>query len=69
MNTHTVIVQPMDVRFDIYPGSTWHGKVESLSPAPGSEFSVLPAQNATGNPGSSAAIPGFHPGYRPPHPS
>lgn len=41
--------QPVDVRFDIYPDSTWHGEVESLSPATGSEFSVLPAQNATGN--------------------
>ncbi|AYF86877.1 MULTISPECIES: HlyD family secretion protein [unclassified Pseudomonas] len=41
--------QPVDVRFDIYPDATWHGEVESLSPATGSEFSVLPAQNATGN--------------------
>ena len=41
--------QVVDVRFDIYPDSIWHGEVESLSPATGSEFSVLPAQNATGN--------------------
>ncbi|GLZ86863.1 hypothetical protein Pres01_29140 [Metapseudomonas resinovorans] len=41
--------QSVDVRFDIYPDTTWHGEVESLSPATGSEFSVLPAQNATGN--------------------
>ncbi len=41
--------QPVEVRFDIYPDATWHGEVESLSPATGSEFSVLPAQNATGN--------------------
>ncbi|MCY1547918.1 Multidrug export protein EmrA [compost metagenome] len=41
--------QRVDVRFDIYPDNTWRGEVESLSPATGSEFSVLPAQNATGN--------------------
>ncbi|MCY1272324.1 putative multidrug resistance protein EmrK [compost metagenome] len=41
--------QRVDVRFDIYPDRTWPGEVESLSPATGSEFSVLPAQNATGN--------------------
>ncbi|QEY63285.1 HlyD family secretion protein [Metapseudomonas lalkuanensis] len=41
--------QAVDVRFDIYPDNLWHGEVDSLSPATGSEFSVLPAQNATGN--------------------
>jgi membrane fusion protein (multidrug efflux system) len=34
---------------DIYPGKKWKGIVESLSPATGSEFSIIPAQNATGN--------------------
>lgn len=41
--------QPVSVRVDTYPGVTWHGVVDSLSPATGSEFSVIPAQNATGN--------------------
>ncbi len=41
--------QQVGVRFDIYPNRSWTGVVESLSPATGSEFSVLPAQNATGN--------------------
>ena len=41
--------QPVDVRVDTYPGRTWKGTVESLSPATGAEFSLLPAQNATGN--------------------
>lgn len=41
--------QGVEVNVDIYPGVTWHGTVESLSPATSSEFSVLPAQNATGN--------------------
>lgn len=34
---------------DLYPGKKWKGVVESLSPATGSEFSIIPAQNATGN--------------------
>ena len=32
-----------------YPGAGWQGVVDSLSPATGAEFSLLPAQNATGN--------------------
>jgi len=34
---------------DIYPGKKWSGVVQSLSPATGSQFSIIPAQNATGN--------------------
>lgn len=41
--------QPVSVRIDTYPGRTWTGVVESLSPATSAEFAVLPAQNATGN--------------------
>lgn len=41
--------QPVSIRIDTYPSETWRGAVESLSPATGSEFSVIPAQNATGN--------------------
>lgn len=41
--------QPVSIRVDTYPGVAWHGEVDSLSPATGSEFSVIPAQNATGN--------------------
>jgi membrane fusion protein (multidrug efflux system) len=37
------------VHVDTYPGVEWRGTVDSLSPATGSEFSVIPAQNATGN--------------------
>jgi membrane fusion protein (multidrug efflux system) len=37
------------VRVDSYPGVTWNARVASISPTSGSEFSVLPAQNATGN--------------------
>jgi membrane fusion protein, multidrug efflux system len=41
--------QPVTITVDTYPGQTWHGVVESVSPASGSEFSVLPAQNSSGN--------------------
>ena len=34
---------------DAYPGVTFHGKVESLSPATGARFALLPPDNATGN--------------------
>ncbi|MNY40806.1 Multidrug export protein EmrA [compost metagenome] len=41
--------QPVAIHIDTYPDASWHGVVESLSPATGAEFSVIPAQNATGN--------------------
>jgi membrane fusion protein, multidrug efflux system len=41
--------QSVIITIDTYPGQTWHGVVESISPASGSEFSVLPAQNSSGN--------------------
>jgi len=34
---------------DAYPGVTFHGTVESLSPASGARFALLPPDNATGN--------------------
>jgi len=40
---------PVDVTVDTYPGRTWKGEVESIAPNSGSEFSVLPAQNTSGN--------------------
>lgn len=41
--------QHVEIEVDAYPGVTWHGKVDSISPATGAEFSVIPAENATGN--------------------
>jgi membrane fusion protein, multidrug efflux system len=41
--------QSVRVNVDTYPDTTWKGVVESLSPATGAEFSLIPAQNATGN--------------------
>ena len=41
--------QPAELRFDAYPGLKLKGHVESIGAGTGSEFSILPAQNATGN--------------------
>jgi membrane fusion protein (multidrug efflux system) len=41
--------QAVTITVDTYPGATWKGVVESISPASGSEFSILPAQNSSGN--------------------
>jgi len=34
---------------DAYPGEKFEGRVESLSPATGAKFALLPPDNATGN--------------------
>ncbi|MCW8194960.1 HlyD family secretion protein [Proteobacteria bacterium 005FR1] len=47
--THVRTGQLVNVRIDTYPDMEWHGTVESISPATGAEFSIIPAQNATGN--------------------
>lgn len=47
--TNVRIGQPVDVKVDAYPGQTFVGKVESLSPATGSTFALIPPDNATGN--------------------
>jgi membrane fusion protein (multidrug efflux system) len=39
----------VDIKVDTYPGHTWSGTVQSISPASASQFSILPAQNASGN--------------------
>jgi membrane fusion protein, multidrug efflux system len=46
---HMRIGQPATVELDAYPGQPIAGRVESIGAGTGSEFSVLPAQNATGN--------------------
>src|SRR5262245_28840635 len=40
---------PVAIRADVAPGRTFHGRVISLAPATGAQFSVLPPENATGN--------------------
>jgi membrane fusion protein, multidrug efflux system len=41
--------QPVDIAVDMFPGRTVHGHVDSLAPASGQEFALLPPDNATGN--------------------
>lgn len=43
------IGQPVRIEVDALPGVELHGRVDSLSPATGAQFSLLPPQNATGN--------------------
>ncbi len=47
--THVRDGQPATFTVDAYPGHTFKAHVQSFSPATGSELSVLPAENATGN--------------------
>ncbi|MET0632243.1 MAG: HlyD family secretion protein [Xanthobacteraceae bacterium] len=47
--TYVKVGDHVDVSVDTYPGRTWSGTVESISPASGSQFSILPAQNSSGN--------------------
>jgi membrane fusion protein (multidrug efflux system) len=41
--------QAARIRFDAFPDREWPGTVESVSPASGSRFALLPPDNATGN--------------------
>ncbi|HEY9026855.1 MAG TPA: HlyD family secretion protein, partial [Burkholderiaceae bacterium] len=41
--------QAVEVRADVEPGRAFKGHVESVAPATGAQFSVLPPENATGN--------------------
>ncbi len=41
--------QRAKIRIDAYPGVTFEGHVDSIGAGTGSEFSILPAQNANGN--------------------
>ena len=47
--TNVVVGQKATVVLDIYPDITWDAEVESISPATGAEFAILPPQNASGN--------------------
>ena len=41
--------QPVDIAVDAYPEKTFHGRVDSVQAGSGTAFSLLPAENATGN--------------------
>jgi membrane fusion protein, multidrug efflux system len=47
--THVRNGQPVEIRIDSFRGPTLKGHVDSLSPASGLEFALLPPDNATGN--------------------
>ena len=41
--------QPARSQIDMFPGVTFNGHVDSIAPASGQEFALLPPDNATGN--------------------
>lgn len=47
--THMKVGDSAEIRIDEYPGQTFRGKVLEIAPASGSQFSLLPPDNATGN--------------------
>jgi membrane fusion protein (multidrug efflux system) len=47
--THVAIGQRAEIRVDTFPGVVVNATVESIAPASGSQFSLLPPDNATGN--------------------
>jgi membrane fusion protein (multidrug efflux system) len=47
--TNMKVGQEVDVDVDAYKGTTFQGRVESIGPASQNTFSLIPAQNATGN--------------------
>jgi len=40
---------PVDIAIDAFPGTNFKGMVDSLSPAAGNQFSIIPRNNASGN--------------------
>jgi membrane fusion protein (multidrug efflux system) len=47
--TNVKVGDSAELRIDQYPGQIIHGKVQEISPASGSQFALLPPDNATGN--------------------
>ena len=47
--TNIKVGDPADVRIDTYPGEVIRGRVLEIAPASGSQFALLPPDNATGN--------------------
>jgi membrane fusion protein, multidrug efflux system len=39
----------VEITADVLPGTRFHGRIASLAPATGAQFSVIPPENATGN--------------------
>jgi membrane fusion protein (multidrug efflux system) len=47
--TNVKVGDPAELRIDQFPGQVIHGKVLEIAPASGSQFALLPPDNATGN--------------------
>jgi membrane fusion protein (multidrug efflux system) len=47
--TNIKVGDPVDIRIDVYPGDVIRGRVIEIAPASGSQFALLPPDNATGN--------------------
>lgn len=47
--TNVKVGDPAEIRIDEYPGKVFRGKVLEIAPASGSQFALLPPDNATGN--------------------
>jgi membrane fusion protein (multidrug efflux system) len=47
--TNIKVGDPVEVRIDVYPGERMRGRVLEIAPASGSQFALLPPDNATGN--------------------
>ena len=47
--THVTPGQTVDITVDTFPGERLRGRVERIAPASGSQFALLPPDNATGN--------------------
>jgi membrane fusion protein (multidrug efflux system) len=47
--TNVKVGDPAEIRIDEYPGQLFQGKVIEIAPASGSQFALLPPDNATGN--------------------
>ncbi len=46
---HLRLGQTVEITADAFPGQTLHGRIDSFAPATGSEFALIPVENATGN--------------------
>ena len=47
--TNVKVGDPAEIRIDEYPGQSFQGKIIEIAPASGSQFALLPPDNATGN--------------------
>ena len=47
--TNITVGNAAEIRVDVYPGEVFRGKVLDIAPASGSQFALLPPDNATGN--------------------